>query len=71
MKKTAFYISILCLLLTLLPSFFVYAWVISLETSKTLMLLGTIGWFVTASFWMNQKHTNEEAKTEGEAGIKT
>lgn len=63
MKKTMFILSILCLLLTLLPSFFVYLQLISLETNKTLMLIGTIGWFITASYWMN----NDKEVEAGEA----
>lgn len=59
MKNLAFYFSIVCLFLTLLPSFFVYAGFISLEMNKTLMFLGTIGWFCSAPFWMNQKESKE------------
>lgn len=55
MKKIAFPISIVCLLLTLIPSFLVYAGLISLEVNKNLMLAGTIGWFCTAPFWMNKR----------------
>lgn len=62
MKKSAFIISLICLALTLLPSFFVYAGKISLESSKTLMLIGTIGWFLTAPYWMNQKEDKEEVE---------
>jgi hypothetical protein len=58
MKKASFALSIVCLLLTLLPSFFVYLQMISLETNKNLMLIGTIGWFLTAPFWMNKNKEN-------------
>jgi hypothetical protein len=53
MKKTLFTLSIICLLLTLLPSFFVYAGIITLQLNKTLMLIGTIGWFLLAALKMN------------------
>lgn len=61
MKKIAFIISMICLALTLLPSFLVFMGHISLETNKNLMLAGTIGWFLTAPYWMNQKQKNPSA----------
>lgn len=64
MKTIAVIISVICLALTLLPSFFVYAGAITLDTSKSLMIAGTIGWFISASFWMNRKQKNE--RTAGE-----
>lgn len=63
MKKASFVLSIVCLLLTLLPSFFVYLQMISLETNKILMLIGTIGWFLTAPFWMNKNKENQAPDT--------
>ncbi len=60
MKKVAYVLSLFCLLLTLLPSVFVYLQLISLETNKTLMLAGTIGWFLTASYWMNKPTADTE-----------
>jgi hypothetical protein len=62
MKKLTQCISFLSLLLTLLPSFLVYLQLISPQLNKTLMLIGTIGWFVTASYWMN-KPNNQHADT--------
>lgn len=59
MKTAAKIISFLSLLLTLLPSFLVYGGIITLDLNKGLMLAGTIGWFVSAVFWM---------KTAKEAG---
>ncbi|WP_224998968.1 hypothetical protein [Cesiribacter sp. SM1] len=53
MKKILFLLSIVCLLLTLLPSFMVYAGLISLQLNKTLMLVGTMGWFLLAALKMN------------------
>ncbi len=55
MKNLFVIISILSLVITIVPSFLVFADVITLEMNKTLMLVGTIGWFVTAPSWMNKK----------------
>lgn len=64
MKKAAFIISILCLLLTIVPSFLVYFQLIAPDTNKDLMLAGTIGWFLTAPFWMNRKEKAVEPSAE-------
>ena len=63
MKKAAQIISYLCLALTLVPSFLVFMGYISLDMNKNLMLVGTIGWFVTAPFWMNKNEEEEKQKT--------
>ena len=42
------------LLLTLIPSFLVFAKGIELNTNKHLMLLGTVLWFGTRPFWMSK-----------------
>lgn len=55
MKNLLVIISILSLVITIVPSFLVFAGVMTLEMNKTLMLVGTIGWFVTAPSWMNKK----------------
>ena len=55
MKNLLIIISILSLVITLVPSFLVFAGVMSLEMNKNLMLIGTIGWFATAPSWMNKK----------------
>jgi len=55
MKNLLVVISILSLVITIVPSFLVFAGVMTLEMNKTLMLVGTIGWFVTAPSWMNKK----------------
>jgi len=60
MRKLLILISLLSLLLTLTPSFLVFFGVITLELNKTLMLIGTIGWFATAPYWMNKKSSKEE-----------
>lgn len=48
-------ISYLGLILTVVPSFLVFAGVIELSFHKTLMLIGTLLWFLTAPFWMNKE----------------
>jgi hypothetical protein len=47
-------ISFIGLLLTLIPSFFVFLNRIELETNKYLMLVGTLLWFGSSPFWMNK-----------------
>lgn len=53
MRTVLKFVSFAGLVLTLLPSFFVFAGVIELSTNQNLMLVGTILWFVTAPFWIN------------------
>ena len=55
MKNLLVIISILSLAITIIPSFLVFAGMMTLEMNKTLMLIGTIGWFITAPSWMNKK----------------
>lgn len=59
MKNLLVLISILSLVITIVPSFLVFAGMMTLEMNKTLMLVGTIGWFATASSWMNKKEEAE------------
>lgn len=40
--------------LTLIPSVLVFSGNISIDVSKTLMLLGTVIWFLSAPSWMNK-----------------
>ncbi len=47
-------ISILGLLLTLLPSFFVFMKLIDFELNKVLMLIGSIMWFSSFPFWIDK-----------------
>lgn len=55
-------LSYIGLILTVVPSFLVFAGVIELSFHKTLMLIGTLLWFLTAPFWMNkEKHPVAEA----------
>ena len=63
MKTVAKIVSYICLLLTLVPSFLVFMGEITLETNKDLMLAGTIGWFISAPFWMNNKEEEEDKTT--------
>lgn len=48
-------ISVLGLMLTVIPSFLVLNGVMEMEYYKSLMLIGTISWFVTAPFWIFKK----------------
>lgn len=50
-------ISAIGLILTLGPSVLVFLGLISLETHKILMLIGTVLWFVATPFWMYRKST--------------
>ncbi|WP_339707277.1 hypothetical protein [Algoriphagus aquimarinus] len=63
MKNILKIISFAALALTLVPSFLVFKGVITPEFSKTLMLIGTIVWFVSASFWMNTSDEKDEAES--------
>ena len=47
-------ISYIGLGLTLIPSLLVFAGNISFDSSKMLMFIGTIIWFVSAPSWMNK-----------------
>jgi len=48
-------ISFVALGFTLIPSFLVFAGIISADQCKNLMFAGTVVWFVTAPKWMNKK----------------
>ncbi len=48
-------ISLIGLLVTIVPSFLVFADVIAPDTNKLLMIVGTLLWFTTAPFWMNKE----------------
>lgn len=48
-------LSFIGLLLTVVPSFMVFAGTIDLSMHKNLMLAGTLLWFIPAPFWMNKK----------------
>jgi hypothetical protein len=53
-------LSLLGLVLTVVPSVLVFLGVITLDVNKTVMLLGTLLWFLTAPFWMHKKRVNPE-----------
>ena len=55
MKIILVIVSLIGLILTLLPSFLVFANAISWDTYLLLMNVGTIMWFVSAPFWMEKK----------------
>ncbi len=55
MRKILQIVSVIGLIVTIAPSFFVFYGVMTLETSKILMVFGTLLWFGSAPFWMNKK----------------
>ncbi|MDN3669452.1 hypothetical protein QWY93_08925 [Echinicola jeungdonensis] len=61
MKTIIKILSLLGLLMTLLPSFFVFKEVITADQCKILMFIGTVVWFVTAPRWMNKKEEETPA----------
>lgn len=58
MKNTLKILSFLGLALTLLPSFFVLNGILTDADYKLLMLVGTVGWFITAPFWIFKEKTD-------------
>ncbi len=52
MRLIARIVALMSLALLTLPSVFYLAGKVSLETVKPLMILATIVWFVSASYWM-------------------
>jgi len=48
-------VSLFGLITTIVPSFMVFFDVITLDSSKIFMMIGTILWFVSSPFWMNKK----------------
>ncbi|MBK8946849.1 MAG: hypothetical protein IPM32_16490 [Ignavibacteriae bacterium] len=53
MKTVLMILSLIGLISTILPSILVFTNVISMETNKIIMAIGTILWFSSATFWMN------------------
>jgi hypothetical protein len=47
------------LVLTLLPSLFVFTGVLTLEGFKTIVLVGSLLWLATAPFWINRDPSEE------------
>ena len=62
MKSTLKIISFLGLCLTIVPSILVLKDKIDLDLHKTLMIIGTFLWFVTAPFWMKSKSLEEQTE---------
>ena len=55
MKRTLLGLAALIgLILTLIPSVFVFTGTISAQTNKMLMGIGMLVWFVLAPFWMKR-----------------
>ena len=48
-------VSLVGLLLTIVPAFLVFSGTLQLEQHYTLMLIGTLVWFLSAPFWMLKK----------------
>ena len=55
MKTVLKIVSLVGLIATIVPSFLVFADIITLDTNKLLMILGTLLWFISVPFWMNKK----------------
>jgi hypothetical protein len=55
MRKILQVLSVIGLIVTIAPSILVFYDIITLATSKTLMIFGTLLWFGSAPFWMNKK----------------
>ncbi len=55
MKTLLKLVSLVGLLATIVPSFLVFADIITLDANKLLMMLGTLLWFISVPFWMNKK----------------
>ena len=55
MRKILQILSVIGLIVTIAPSFFVFYGIITLDMSKLLMVFGTLLWFGSAPFWMNKK----------------
>lgn len=60
MKRILKIISYLGLLLTIVPSLFVFKGVIDIKAHYNLMIVGMIFWFGTAPFWMKSKSLDEK-----------
>lgn len=54
MKKILMIVSFISLAMTIVPAFLVFAQKMSMEQNKLLMFIGTLGWFITAPFWMKK-----------------
>ncbi len=66
MKKLRVVVACIGLGLTVIPSFLVFAGSITLDSSKFLMLLGTILWFAAASSWLGADE-NQDSRSVPES----
>ena len=57
MKHAATAISLIALAALVIAPTLVVLEALALDTAKHVMLAGTIGWFVSAPFWLGQKAT--------------
>ena len=57
MKHAATAISLIALAALVIAPTLVFLEALALDTAKHVMLAGTIGWFVSAPFWLGQKAT--------------
>jgi hypothetical protein len=62
MRSFLQFISWIALAGTILPSVFFYLGSLSLEQTKTVMLLATFAWFIIAPTWMGRKENTTAAK---------
>ena len=54
-------ISVIGLALTIIPSVLVFQGSLELASSKTLMLIGTVCWFLSTPFWLGKKPLKKNA----------
>lgn len=59
MRNLLIVLSILSLLITVTPPVLVYKQVLSAEENKLWMTIGTLGWFLTAPFWIKAKNVEQ------------
>jgi purine-cytosine permease-like protein len=59
MKLLLKLLSVMGLVLTVVPSFFVFGGIIDLYSNKLLMFIGTFIWFLSSPFWMNREEKNK------------
>ncbi len=57
MRTLLIILSFCGLAFTVIPSMLVFGGFISFDDNKTLMLAGTVLWFLTAPFWLKKKET--------------
>lgn len=55
MKTLLKVVSYIGLALTVIPAFLVASGILTLDTHKTLMVIGMVLWFAASPFWMDKK----------------